>query len=189
MSTGRKGAKPWEEEGNPWGSESKFITWVRGVLRKGWSKYPLKILYKQSKRRKIPNPKEKFSSNHAMIWGIDCELCGIPHVQADIEVDHIGDSSTFRSMDDVEKYARHLFMLTYSDMRCLCKSCHAVVSHMQKHPEMSFEDAKIDKEVIRLMKKENKEELLALLEQHGYNGLSNAAKRKKALEEILRNVS
>jgi hypothetical protein len=183
MSTSRKDAKPWEEEGNPWGSESKFITWVRGVLRKGWSKYPLKHLYKQSKRRKIPNPKEKFSKNHAEIWGIDCEVCGLPHVQGDIEIDHIGDSGTLKSMSDVEGYARHLFMLTYKDMRCVCKTCHDVISHQQKNPGMSFEDAKIDKEVIALMK--DKKKVLALLQQQGYN-CKNDLQRREALTEILK---
>lgn len=183
----RKDAKPWEEDGNPWGNESKFITWVRGVLRKGWSKYPLKHLYKESKRRKIPNPKPKFSSNHAEIWGIDCEVCGLPHVQGDIEVDHIGDSSSLKSMADVEKYARHLFMLTYADMRCVCKSCHGAISHQQKHPGMSFEDAKIDKEVIALMK--DKKKVLALLQQHGYNNCTNDEKRRQALTKILKGAT
>jgi hypothetical protein len=184
----RSDAKPWEEEGNPWGTEGKFITWVRGILRKGWSKYPLKHLYKQSKRRKIPNPKEKFASNHAMVWAIDCEVCGLTKSQAEIEIDHVGDSGSLKSMDDVEKYARHLFMLTYADMRCVCKSCHGVLSHIQKHPEMTFEEAKLDKEIIRLMTKENRLERDSLLTLHGVDVrlLKNDTARREKLTEILR---
>jgi hypothetical protein len=86
-------------------------------------------------------------------------------------------------MSDVEGYARHLFMLTYKDMRCVCKTCHDVISHQQKNPGMSFEDAKIDKEVIALMK--DKKKVLALLQQQGYN-CKNDLQRREALTEILK---
>jgi len=31
-------------EGTPWRTKSEFYVWLRGLLRRGWSKHPLRIL-------------------------------------------------------------------------------------------------------------------------------------------------
>jgi len=178
--------KPWEVEGNPWNTEAKFIAYIRGVLRKGWSRFPLKINYKNSVRYQIPNTNSRSMKRFPLSWVIDCEICGKPFQQNSVEVDHIGDSGTFRTIEDIEVYARHLFMLTPDKMRCLCKPCHKIVSHSQR-TGTSFDEAALLKEVIAICKNPVAD-VTDFCYSWGYWDCSNAAKRKANVEEILRSA-
>ncbi len=175
---------PWQVEDNPWGTEAKFITWIRGVLRKGWSKYPLKHIFKQSKRKRIKNPNPKPRKGSEEVWGLECDICHNDFVQTEIEIDHIGDQGSLKCFDDIKGYAEHLFMLTYEDMRCICKGCHKIVSQSQRSG-VSFEEAKLEKLIIEKCKLKTDVQL-ALLSGYGYNDCSNKDKRKAAWQEILR---
>lgn len=177
--------KPWLCEGSPWKTESSFWAWVRGVLRKGWNVHPIKIEFINRFRKRIKNPVEKNRKRFPECWGMTCELCGIDTPQKDIQIDHRGESHSFTGLHDAESYMAHLFLIDYYSIRALCTSCHKIVNNAQAKG-LTFEESKIDKEVIRLMKKENKQELLDLLERHGYTNLPNAKKRKEAAEAILR---
>lgn len=181
----RSDAKPWLCEGSPWKTEAAFMNWVRGVLRKGWKVHPIKIEFINKYRKRIKNPNQKSAKRFPECWGMTCDLCKIDTVQADIQIDHRGDSGTFTKFEDAEAYMKHLFLIDYESIRPLCTSCHSVVSHAQ-NTGLSFEDAKLDKKVINLLKKENRPEMLALLQQHGYTGCTNDVKRREALTEILR---
>lgn len=174
--------QPWLVEGSPWKTESAFWTWVRGVLRKGWSKHPVKILYIQKYRKRITNPVEKNRKRFPECWGMTCEICKKDVAQKDIEIDHIGDSHSFTGLHDVVDYVSHLYLIDFESIRALCKPCHKIVTHSQ-NKGISFEEAATEKEIIRLMKKDNKDELLAILESFGYN-VKNDKQRKQALREI-----
>ena len=80
------GIKPWLEVGSPWKTESAFWGWVRGVLRKGWSKHPIKLEYIKRNRRRIKNPTG--NPRFPEVWGMNCTVCKKDHVQANIEIDH-----------------------------------------------------------------------------------------------------
>lgn len=175
--------QPWNCEGSPWKTESAFWVWVRGVLRKGWSKHPIKLEYIQRNRKRVPNPVEKNRKRFPEVWGMECEICHKDCLQKDIEIDHIGDNCSFTGIHDVEKYVAHLYLIDYSSIRACCKNCHSIVSHSQNEG-ISFEEAKVAKEIIRLMKKENKQEMLEILSQNGYTNCTNDTKRKAALKEI-----
>lgn len=185
MSTRKPKQKPWEVEGNPWGTESKFVVWVRGVLRKGWSKYPLKIAFKNSKRIRIKNTNKRSSKRFPEVWAIHCENCGEVFRQEQIEVDHIGEQGTFTKLEDVKGYVEHLFMLTYEDMRCVCKKCHKTISYSQR-TGMTFERAAQEKKVIEVCKLPVKNQL-AILKDFGYNNeqCSNQEKRRKLLTDLV----
>lgn len=176
--------QPWTESGNPWNTEGKFITWIRGVLRKGWSKHPLKLEYIKRFRKRIknPNPKGKVPE----VWGMNCEKCKVDTVQANIEIDHKGEQGKFTTMSEIEGYARHLFMITYDDIRAVCKTCHKIISHSQRK-DLSFEDAAIEKEVISIMKQPVKE-VVDFCQTYGYNSsqLSNEKKRREIVAKILK---
>lgn len=180
MSTDRK---PWTCEGSPWKTEAAFMNWVRGVLRKGWKVHPIKIEFINKFRKRIKNPNEKSAKRFPECWGMTCDICKVDTVQADIQIDHKGDSGTFTKFSDAEAYMKHLFLIDYESIRPLCTKCHSVVSHSQ-NTGLSFEDAKIDKEVILMMK--DKKKVLAILEQHGYTGCTNDEKRRAALVKILK---
>lgn len=177
--------KPWLEEGSPWKTESSFWGWVRGVLRKGWSKHPIKLEYIKRNRKRIINPKEKARARFPEVWGMTCEVCKTDTVQSEIEIDHIGEQGKFTGLDDIKDYAAHLFLVDFTSLRSVCKPCHKVISYSQK-TGLSFEAALAEKRAIDYMKSHNVKEILDYCVGFGYNArsLSNAQKRREALVAI-----
>lgn len=180
--------KPWLCEGSPWKTEAAFMNWVRGVLRKGWKVHPIKIEFINKYRKRIKNPNEKSAKRFPECWGMTCDICKKDTIQANIQIDHRGDSGTFTKFSDAESYMKHLFLIDYESIRPLCVACHAVVSHAQ-NTGLSFEDAKMDKEVIAILK--NKvDDVKFFCSSYGYSEaqLSNTAKRRAAVEAILKSI-
>ena len=181
--------KPWLVEGNPWGNESKFITWVRGVLRKGWGVHPLKITYKNARKIKVKNLNPRSMKAHPEVFKIQCEKCLSLVSPGEIEIDHKGDyQGRFTCMEEIEGYARHLYMIDESSIQCVCKTCHKAISHSQKLG-VSFEEAVLLKEVIRIDKEESVEDIIAFCQDYEYNDNSTKKKRKENVEAILRSVN
>ena len=176
--------EPWKIEGNPWGTEAKFLAWVRGVLRKGWSRHPIKILFLQSVRQRIENTNPRSMKRFPTTWGCQCSLCGGMFPQAEIEVDHIEAAGGFKSIHDIGEWAAKLFLVDFKSIRAVCKGCHKVKSYAERMG-LTFEEAQAVKAAIEFCKRP-KEEVLAFLAQHGYNGtfVSTAAKRKALVETL-----
>lgn len=176
--------KPWLVEDVPWKSEAAFWSWLRGGIRRIWSKHPVKTLYMDSKRRKIANPNPKNAKRFPEVWGVICECCGKEVLQKDSEVDHMQQSGSFRTKEDIQGFIERMFFVDFSVLRILCKSCHSIVSHAQ-NTGMTFEEAKLDKLVIEMMKKPKKE-IDAFCKKNGYNDTTNDVKRRAALTAILK---
>jgi hypothetical protein len=177
--------KPWTVEGVPWKSEAAFWSWVRGVLRKGWSKHPVKIEYIKKYRKRIKNPKP--SNRFPDVWGMQCEVCKKDTVQTEIEIDHISETGgKFTCLDDTKDYMEHLFLVDFSCLRAVCKPCHSVISYSQKQG-ISFEAAQLEKKIIEFCK-QDKQIILDFLAERQYNGssVSSEAKRRKLIETIFR---
>jgi hypothetical protein len=185
----RSEARPWTCEGSPWKTESAFMNWVRGVLRKGWKVHPIKIEFINKYRKRIKNPNEKSAKRFPECWGMTCDICQKDAIQSDIQIDHRGDSGTFTKFSDAEEYMKHLFLIDYESIRPLCTACHSVVSHAQ-NTGLSFEEAKIDKEVIAICK-QPVDAVKFFCSSYGYSEaqLSNPTKRREAVTEILHRIS
>jgi hypothetical protein len=179
--------KPWEAC-NVWKTEAAFWTYIRGVLRKGWSKFPLKLEFIKKNRKRINNPVEKNRERFPTCWGMTCNICKVDMVQNMIEIDHIGEGSSFTGLHDVESYVAHLFLVDYDSLRPVCKPCHKIENQRQRKG-ITFEQAAIEKEAISICK-ENVKDIIAFCENYGYNSdkLTNAKNRRKIVEEILGSV-
>lgn len=177
--------EPWKVEGNPWNTEGKFITWIRGVLRKGWSKHPLKIEYIKRYRKRIKNPNEKASKRFPEVWGMTCECCKIDTVQAEIEIDHKGEQGKFTTLSEIYGYAKHLFMIDYDSIRAVCKNCHRIISQSQRSG-VSFEEAAIEKQIISICSGDTAE-LKIRLSEYGFSEqeMSNDKKRRDCVNRML----
>jgi hypothetical protein len=178
--------KPWLVPESPWKSESAFWNWIRGVLRKGWSKHPVKHLYIQSKRKRAVNTNPKSASRFPEVWAIDCELCGKTCKMGDVEVDHKTMAGSLTALEHIKDYAERLFLVDFDSIRVLCKPCHKIVSYAQSEG-VSFEEAQLQKKVIEICKQE-KQIVIDFCQQNGHTSgsVSNASKRKKVVEQILR---
>ena len=186
---------PWLVEGNPWKTEGKWLNWLRGVLRKGWSNYAIKTNYKNSKKYKVKNTNPKSMKRFPEINKIDCEICKkqFPFDRS-VEVDHIGDEGTLKCIGDIEGYAKHLYYVDEKWMRIACKECHYIITHAQSRG-ITFEEAELEKYVINLLRVETKSDIILFIEswQGVFNNeeylTGNEAQRRKALVEIFKYIT
>jgi len=82
-------------------------------------------------------------------------------------------------MDEIQGYAEHLYLVDFDSLQCVCLPCHKIRSYAQKQG-LSFDEAAIEKEAIRILKWPI-EILTRELLSRGYteDQVSNAKKRKK----------
>ena len=166
--------KYWKYPGSPFKNETAWWNWLRGSIRRTWSRSPVKIAYKQSRRYKAPvgkNGKEVFVS--------DCEMCG--KQSRNCEVDHLVGGKGFHDWETFVEWQKRILLVSFDDIQELCKECHSAVSHSQK-TGLSLEDARIDKTAIELVK--TKKDKAWLLE-HGLKPASNAAMRREQIIDYL----
>lgn len=175
--------QPWKVKGVPWKTESAFWSWVRGVLRKGWSKHPVKLEYIKQFRKRIKNPNPKGKTSE--VWGMTCQQCGKDVVQSNIEIDHVGDNASFTGLHDAESYMKHLFLVDFDSLESCCKECHSIRSNAQ-NKGLTFEESRLDKLVIEKTKQKAAIQVAQLIKL-GYNAneVSNPEKRKKAWIDVL----
>ena len=138
--------KIWGPE-SPWKTESAWWGYLRGCLRKAWSRNPIKLNLLKSKRRQIPNPNPKGKKD--TVWGFDCEMCNGTFPMNQGEVDHIVGAGSLKAVEDIQGFVERLLFVTEDDLRLICKGCHRAVTYAEKSG-MSFDDAVIEKEAIRL---------------------------------------
>ena len=166
--------KYWKYPGSPFKNETAWWNWLRGSIRRIWSRSPVKIAYKQSRRYKAPvgkNGKEVFVS--------DCEMCG--KQSRNCEVDHLGGGKGFYDWETFVEWQKRILLVSFDDIQELCKECHSAVSHAQK-TGLSLEEARIDKKAIELVKTRKDK---AWLLEHGLKPASNAATRRQQIIDYL----
>jgi len=145
---------------------------------KGWSNHPIKLEYLNKARKRIVNTNPKSKKGHPTVWGWVCEQCN--KEVSKVEIDHAGDvQGKFTCMDEIQGYAEHLYLVDFDSLQCVCLPCHKIRSYAQKQG-LSFDEAAIEKEAIRILKWPI-EILTRELLSRGYteDQVSNAKKRKK----------
>lgn len=152
--------KPWINYPEIWGSESKFLAFIRGGIRKSiWNRYPIKLEYMKNNRKKIKNPNPKGRVKE--VWGGTCYLCRQDFVSNNLQVDHVKGNHRFTSMGDLQTYTEALLFITEDDLEFVCKNCHSIKSHAERY-NMTFDEAKVAKNVIAFGKKPLTEQLKVL---------------------------
>lgn len=170
--------KLWEIYPHIWSSESAYMSWLRGGLRRYlWSKNPVKLEFIKQNRIKIPNPNPKGKVKE--VWGGVCALTGETHVIGDMEVDHISGNHSLKTLDDLVPFVKGIVMVTLEDLQLVSKEAHKIKSYAEKQG-ISFEEAKIEKEVIELIKQKKDKEYCI---EHNVPVQSTQALRRKAIVE------
>ncbi len=172
---------PWEVFPELWKSKQSYFTWLRGNLRKIWNFYPAKLRWKASQ---LTKPSEGYTGRAKKLGA--CYYCKSMFAASNLEVDHVIPAGKCNSWETSYEFLMNL--LDCNDNWVLaCKPCHKIVNNAQ-NKGISFEESKIDKEIIELLKPCNKQKVLAFLKESGYNGsaVSNQQKRKALLTEIFR---
>ena len=171
--------KPWDVKGVPWKSEAAFYGWVRGQLRKGWTRHPVKNLLIQNNRFKKDNGKGR------MTWHLNCSQCKVATPQTKIQIDHINPAGSLKTTEDIGKFVERLYFVTFDTIRPVCIPCHEVITFAERKG-ISFEDAVIEKEVICIMKK-GVLELKEWLKSHNKEYLTPKPANIHNVREIINN--
>jgi len=166
--------EPWKIPNSPWKDEKAYMNWLRGSIRRIWSRHPVKIAYKQQRRYKAPAGK-----NGKDVWVSDCEMCGKQSRFCD--VDHLHGGYGFTDWQSFTEWAKMILWVTFEDIRELCDDCHAQVTLSQRLG-ISFEEAACHKQAIALQKTKKD---AAWLKSKGLTPASNSAKRRQQIVDLL----
>lgn len=174
--------EPWGE-GTPWKNSTAFFTYLRGCLRRAWSSNPIKHGLIKKYREQIPNPNPR--GKKETVWGFTCTMCHAKFPLSVCNVDHIVPAGSLQKTEDIQGFVERLLYVTEQDLRLVCKKCNNTLALGQRLG-VSFEEAKIEATIIDMLK--NKAKTLAFLKERGYDGVavSNEAKRRALLREILK---
>lgn len=131
-------------------TEKAFLDYIRGGIRQGiWKKAPVKLAF-------LSNRKPKRMINKAsgrMCKHNQCDICRewIANPGKNMEVDHINPTNGFSCIEDASRFIQDLVYISVQDLQHLCKPCHRIKTLADRR-KIPFEEAKIEKEVIRVMK-------------------------------------
>jgi hypothetical protein len=171
----------WQSHSHIWKSESAFLSWIRGGIRRSlWNRHPIKLEFIKKNRERIPNPNPR--GKVPTVWGGRCSLTGEILPLNKLEVDHKVGEHSLRSVKDIQSFIEGVVFVTEDMLQFVSREAHKVKSYAEKQG-ISFEKALAIKQAIAWEKKPVKD-VVAFLAEHGYNGKMTKAQRRASLEVI-----
>jgi hypothetical protein len=144
--------KPWEEHSHIWKTESAFLSYVRGGIRRSlWNKSPIKLEFLKQNRKRVVNPVVKNRARFPLVWGGVCYQCKQEFALKDMEVDHMTGEHSLRKLEDLQSFVEGIVCVSSKDLGLICKPCHKAKTYAERSG-MSIEDAIIEKEAIAICK-------------------------------------
>lgn len=170
--------KKLNEDGSP--QEKHVVAVVRSAIRQAWMKSDVKLAYLYSKT--IPDMDDSTRTK----WLVRCEICEGLFKLSDIEVDHkyAGNKYPFTRVEHFQDYFDNILMVNFDGLQALCKEgCHRTKT-LSESLNISFDEAKIEREVISICKRPTKE-IDKWLAEHGVVTAKNKDARRDAVRLIL----
>ena len=184
-----KALEPWEQCPDVWKTEATFFQWMRGQMRRAWSRHPVKVSYMHANRERVPLGRKTTKNPKGMVWGCRCEQCHELFRQTECEVDHIEGAGSFRNWGEFEAWMIKLMHINWNGIRIVCKKCHKIKSYAERY-DLTIEEAALEKDVIAFTKIAVVAQV-STLTAAGYEleEISNAAKRRAAYKKYLQEKS
>ena len=141
-------------------------------------------------RKRVPLGKITKKNTTGMVWGCECEHCHKDFKQSECEVDHLNAAGSFKGWDDFEAWMMKLMHINWDSIRVVCKTCHRIISYAERQG-MTFEEAKLEKEVIAFTKLTPKVQqgiLTTLSNELKFKGsppMGNAKERRSSMKYLL----
>ena len=183
MNSKDKIKKILEENPEIWKTESAYFSYIRGCIRLAWSKNPVKLKLLKKVKKQIPNPNYgKPRNTKPTVMGGECEICKNDFPMKFLEVDHRhGGTYSLRSVEDIQGFFESVCIVSEDDLRVVCKGCHGCLTYAARN-NISFEQARIEKQFIQIKKDKNVVDKLRELQVH------SIPKLKKDQESLLREL-
>lgn len=173
---------PWTNYPHIWKTKASFLSFIRGGIRRAlWNRSPIKLEFikKYRKRIKNPNPKGKVKE----VWGGTCALCNREFPSPQLNVDHKIGNNSLKELSDLQSFIESIVLVQESDLQFVCIPCHKI-KNLQERSGVDFESARVTKEVIAIMNSKTDRQWL---KDRDIIPASNAAKRRKQIEEEMKN--
>lgn len=168
--------KKLDSDGKP--QEKHVVSVVRSAIRQAWMKSDVKLAYLYSKT--IPDMDDSTRTK----WLFKCEICGELFKQNEVEVDHRHTGNTkFTSVEQFEQFFTNVLMVGFDGLQILCKEDH-LVKTLSESLGITFEEAKIEKEVIKIMKLKAAQ-IDKWLKDHNVVTAKNPQARRDAIRGVL----
>ena len=157
MNSKDKIKKILKENPEIWKTESAYFSYIRGCIRLGWSRNPVKLKLLKKVKKQIPNPNYgKPRNTKPTVMGGECEICKNDFPMKFLEVDHRhGGTYSLRSVEDIQGFFESVCIVSEDDLRVVCKDCHGCLTYAARN-DISFEDAKKTKDYISTSKSDEK---------------------------------
>ena len=169
------------EDGSP--QEKHVVAVVRSAIRQAWMKSDVKLAYLYSKT--IPDLDDSTRTK----WLVRCEICEGLFKLSDVEIDHkyAGNKYPFTKVEHFQDYFDNILMVGFDDLQILCKDDH-LSKTLSESLNISFDDAKIEREVIKICKLKAAQ-IDKWLGDRGVKVAKNPQARRDAVREVLKNES
>ena len=176
--------EPWEQCPDVWKTKAAFFLWMRGQMRRAWSRHPVKVSYMHEHRKRVPLGRITTKNPKGLVWGCECEHCHKDFKQTECEVDHIEGAGSFKGWEDFEAWMHKLMHINWDGIRIVCKGCHRIISYAERM-KLTFEEAKLEKEVIAFTKQPVSKQsgMMHLIGSGATNAKQRRAAYKKYLQE------
>ena len=161
--------KPWEDPHSIWASQAAYFTWLRGSLRRMWTRFPVANAWKTSQCR------ANRSGGRAK-WIGDCSRCGKPFAKSHLQIDHIHPAGSINCEEDIGPFILRL-LSTSDNFRLVCKPCHKIITSMERF-NFTDEQAEIHQRVMAFTKLSPIQQKTALT-QLGLSSAGNASFRRR----------
>ncbi len=177
--------KPWVEYSHIWKTESAYLSFIRGGIRRYlWSKNPVKLEFEKESQVLIPNDNPKSSKRFPQVKGFKCNHCGGLFKANQVQCDHRTGEHSLRSTSEIQSFIEGIVFIKKEDLQMLCKPCHAIKSYAERYG-LTIAEAGPIKQAIDFEKKGVKK-VIDFLEKSGIIPASTKEKRREQLIDYYR---
>ena len=176
--------------------EKDVVSNWRSFVRFAWSKSIFRLHFLSQHAKKVKNENPRSAKRFPYVTKYECNICKCLFTANAIELDHIKDENPMRTLEDATTFFKTIALPSYDDLQILCKDnrktvkgkktttyfgCHGIKTYAARY-NVSFEQARIEKQFIQIKKDKKVVDKLRELQVH------SIPKLKKDQESLLREL-
>jgi 5-methylcytosine-specific restriction endonuclease McrA len=175
--------KPWENS-NVWKSKAEFYSWLRGGIRKSiWTRYPPRNEFKKSNMRNITEEDRlKYNFSKLVKRVGTCEMCLDVFTGKELQVDHMIPAGSLNNENDIKGFIQRI-ACNPEDMRLVCSNCNHVLAYAERM-NMTYDQAFIEKRIIKFINQNSVVDIKKLLDQHSLL-CDNEKSRRESIRKLI----